>query len=101
MELWKDPQVLEAILDYLQEHQLLASFASMGGIALREGAHCHCSEPQKIGTDTQLRCELDFDELMPFGAAASQRLRQRGEVHLRLDHTGKEKDAWLCRPDSC
>ncbi len=101
MEIWEDPVVLDRILDYLDTHQFLASFTSLGGLPLREGAHCHCSEPRRVGDDLDLRCEVSFEELVGYGAAAAQRLRQSGEVHLRLDAAGQVKDAWLCRPDSC
>ena len=101
MEIWEDPAVQSAILDYLESSQLLASFTTMGGVALREGAQCHCGMPERVGSDVLLLCQFDFEERVPFGGAGDQRLRQQGQVHLRLDATGKVTDAWLCRPNAC
>ncbi|MFA7656376.1 hypothetical protein [Acidithiobacillus thiooxidans] len=101
MNIWEDPVVQSGILDYLEQKQLLASFTSMGGVALREGAQCHCSLPEHVGNEVIVLCQFDFEELVPFGAAGDQRLRQQGQAHVRLDANGQVSDAWLCRPGSC
>ena len=101
MNIWEDPVVQSDILDYLEQKQLLASFTSMGGVALREGAQCHCSLPEHEGNEVIVLCQFDFEELVPFGAAGDQRLRQQGQAHVRLDANGQVSDAWLCRPGSC
>lgn len=98
MDIWDDPIVQDRIWDYLERSQLLASFTTLGGRAVRDGAHCSFSEIERAGTDTVLLCHFDFEERVPFGGAAEQRLRQQGQVHLRLNAQGQVLDAWLSRP---
>jgi hypothetical protein len=101
MDIWDEPAVRWGILNYLEDKQLLASFTTMGGVALREGAQCHCHQPERVGNDVIVLCQFDFEELVPFGGAGDQRLRQQGQAHVRLDGSGTIIDAWLCRPGSC
>ncbi|MHB1566204.1 MAG: hypothetical protein ACYCXG_05755 [Acidiferrobacter sp.] len=98
MDIWEDPAVQDRIWDYLEHRQLLASFTTLGGIAVREGAHCSFSHAEPVGADTLLLCHFDFEERLPFGGAPEQRLRQQGQVHLRLSPQGQVLDAWLSRP---
>ena len=101
MALWDEARVQGKILDYLQAHQLLASFTSMGGIAVRDGAHCQCQLIEASKDQNLLSCLVDFEEELGFGAADRQRLRQQGELHVLLGSDGVVRDAWLCRGKSC
>ncbi|MCE5360718.1 hypothetical protein [Candidatus Igneacidithiobacillus taiwanensis] len=101
MAVWEDPQVQEKILDYLDAQQLLASFTSMGGLARRDGAHCQCRLVEAGKEENLVSCLVDFEEELGFGAAAPQRLRQQGELHVLLGADGQVRDAWLCRGQRC
>ena len=101
MALWDEAPVQERILDFLDAQQLLASFTSMGGVALREGAHCQCQLVEARKEENILSCLVDFEEELGFGAAERQRLRQQGELHVLLGMNGEVRDAWLCRGNSC
>ncbi|WP_308389423.1 hypothetical protein [Acidithiobacillus sp. AMEEHan] len=101
MALWDEPQVQEKILDYLDAHQMLASFTGIGGVAVRDGAHCQCRLVEAGQDQNLLSCLVDFEEEVGFGAAERQRLRQQGELHVVLGSDGVVRDAWLCRGGSC